>query len=586
MGIKVAGLMIAKLISRLGLYIIGDSEYPSLIRGGYNNFTLRVSDNPIHAYDPLVDILVALNKNTLEENKGLVKEHGVVLFDSASNGSTQSPRSKKIKPEPFFKNYPHTHFVDIPMAQVVHDIGGDPILRNMVALGATLALFDIDITLLHDLLKETFEKKKNGDKIIEQNITVSQHGYDVVKQNTVPSVPTVKKIKNHKQMILTGNEAIGLGALRGGLTLYCAYPMTPATSILHFLAAQEKKYNIVVKQTEDEIAAIGMAIGGSLMGARSMVATSGGGFALMVESLGLAAITETPLVITLVMRPGPATGLPTWTGQGDLRFALHAAQDEFLRIVIAPGDIEECFFGTANALQLAEEFHVPVILLSDKFLAESYASTPVFDESKVKVTREGFADEIYMSAQDGDKSIGYRRYALTDSGVTPRSIPGQKDGVFIANSDEHDPYGFSEETSQNRIEQQQKRWKKQELILKKLPAPNIYGEKNADIALVSWGSSKRAVLEAQAQLKKQGIRTKAVHNMYVSPFPTKFYQDLALDPEKTIFVEGNMQGQFAGLYREHTGFDVKYVLTKFDGRQIFPFEIVEFVKNANILEEV
>ncbi len=567
MGIKVTGMLVSKLFTRAGFYLVADSEYPSLIRGGHNNFTLRVHEQEISCYDPAIDILVALNKDTLEHNRGLMNAGGIALFDSQGG---------KIAIADFAADYAGCQFLDVPLSAIVKEIGGDPVLRNVVSLGATLALLNLDLAPLIALLAEQFGKK--GADIIELNTRAAQAGFDFVKKSGVSSGFHGTPRYVGPRMAISGNEALAMGALRGGLKLYCAYPMSPSTSILHYLAAKEHDYNIVVKQTEDEIAAINMAIGGSHMGARSMVGTSGGGFSLMVESLGLAAITETPIVVVIAQRPGPATGLPTWTGQGDLRFALHAAQDEFLRVIIAPGDPQECFFAAAHALQLAERYHIPVIILTDKYLAETIFAMPLFDETAVHVTRDSFADDEYLASDTVMQQGGYRRYALTKTGVTPRTVPGQKGGLFLANSDEHDAYGFSEESEQTRREQSDKRFRKAQFIRDELPEPVMHGDAGAALTFIGWGSVKGAILEAQRELAASGTSSRFFHNMYLSPFPEKFYRGMHLDPAHTVFVETNSEGQFAGLFTQHTGIETQHHILKNTGRPIYTSDILTYVK--------
>jgi 2-oxoglutarate/2-oxoacid ferredoxin oxidoreductase subunit alpha len=566
MGIKAAGSLMTKAFTRSGLYVFGDSEYPSLIRGGHNNFTLRVSDAPIGGFDPEVDILVALNKETIDLNKGLVKSGGLVVFDSSS--------SETIDPASYTTDFPDVTFVDVKFTDIVKSLSGPPILRNVVALGASLAFMGAKPDQLEALLAEQFAHK--GEKLIALNVEALEKGFAAAEASGATHQSEIVPREREPHMVISGNEALAMGALRGGLKMYCAYPMTPSTSILHFLAEQEHNYHLVVKQTEDEISAINMAIGAAHTGARSMVATSGGGFSLMVEALGLAAITETPLVVVLGQRPGPATGLPTWTGQADLRFALHAAQDEFLRVIIAPGDSADCFFGAAHALQLAETYHLPVIMITDKHIAETMVALPLFDEAKVRVTREGFAGDDQLRAEKGK----YMRYETSsESGVTLRSIPGQPGGVHLANSDEHSPYGFAEESSENRVAQMDKRWRKVNALLGHLPEPTVYGDNDVDITLISWGSTKGVCMQAMNDLETQGVRVRYIHVMYVYPFPKVFFESLALDASRTIIVENNKTGQFAGLMRQETGFHTELHLNKYDGRQFYPREIVQFVMN-------
>ncbi|MEK9165295.1 MAG: hypothetical protein AAB525_00330 [Patescibacteria group bacterium] len=370
------------------------------------------------------------------------------------------------------------------------------------------------------------------------------------------------------RLLLTGNEAIALGALKAGLKFYAAYPMTPATSILHFLASHEHQYKIIVKQTEDEIAAMNMVIGASVAGARAMTATSGGGFALMVESLGFGAMIETTLVCAVVSRPGPATGMPTWSAQGDLRFLTHAAPDEFPRIILAPGDAVEAYQLTFKAFNLADQYQVPVLILSDKLLGESF-----FTVEKSQML-EGDYQNSKFKIQNFNQN--YERYKVTESGVSARSIPGTRGHLFIANSDEHDEFGYSEEDSENRVRQMSKRMRKLETIVKDdvMDAPKWYGPKNADITLICWGSGKGACLEVMSNVKLVNI----LHFSHIYPLDIDRVKRELAKIKKSICVEANYSGQFADYLYEKTGFKVDRKLCKYDGR---PWFMEELAANVN-----
>jgi 2-oxoglutarate ferredoxin oxidoreductase subunit alpha len=339
------------------------------------------------------------------------------------------------------------------------------------------------------------------------------------------------------------------------------------------MAEHAESYGIVVKHAEDEISVVNMAIGAGHMGVRSMCATSGGGFALMNEGYGLAAITETPVLIVLVQRPGPATGLPTWTGQGDLQYALHAAQGEFPRFVLAPGDVSEAFYMTAEALNVAEEYQSPVLLLSDKQLAESHETVPPFDQSKIEIRRGKCVTQRQLNAQKD-----FKRYDVSvEDGVSPRSFPGMKAGIFIANSDEHDEKGFTEESSENAIAMFQKRQRKFEDFKSKMSQPKLVGDKNADVTFVFWGSVKGAVQEAMKKLKEYKTTTNHLQITWLSPFPSETVLKILNASKRVLLVENNMDGQLGQLIREQTGFEIKEKILKYDGRPFFPEEIIEYI---------
>jgi len=365
-GISRSGFLFAKACLRGGLYVFGANDYQSLIRGGHNVYTVEVCNEAVHAQADTIDLLIALNKETILLHKNeFVSGAGIIYDKNQFNVTKEELGRDDIK------------LYHVPMRNIVKELEGPEIMENTVALGAVNAILDYDPELLNSVLIDTF-----NPKIAEQNIEAAKQGYIYVqehyKNNFGYQLKKTGSAGKYK-IFLTGNEAIALGALNAGCKFYAAYPMTPATSILHFLAPLDHEYKMVVVQTESEIAAINMVAGASYAGVRSMTATSGGGFCLMTEALGMIGMTETSPVIVLVQRPGPSTGLPTYTGQGDLRFAIHSSQGEFPRVVIAPGDVEECFYSTLEAFNLAEKFQVPSIIISDKYLAESNGTTEPFD---------------------------------------------------------------------------------------------------------------------------------------------------------------------------------------------------------------
>lgn len=552
-GIASSGLIFSKLALRSGYFVFDWSEYPSLIRGGHNVVGVRVSDQKIFAPLQPLHLLLALDQKSLALHGQELAPGSGVIFDP-SQSKTALPAGVQAFP--------------VPLRRLTEEVGTPPVMVNNVALGGAAFLLGADFGILKSVIRDVFGHSKPD--LVDLNVKAAKAGFDFAGEHfkNTTLVFALKTRKNEPQLLLTGNDALALGAIRAGLGFFAAYPMTPINSLITYFAAKAKESGLVYYQPEDEIAGINAVIGASLTGSRSLVATSGGGFSLMVEALGLAGMTETPLVILLGQRPGPSTGLPTWTSQADLRFALHAGQDEFPRIVLAPGDAEECFWLTVEAFNLADTFQLPVIILSDKYLAESHQSLAVFDESRVKIERGP------ALAGSGE----YRRYRLTESGISPRALVGQKNLSFISNSDEHDEFGFSDESAENRRAMMEKRMRKMETLAVKTPAPKIYGRSDENILLLGWGSTKGPVLEAQKILSAQKIETQFLHLNFVHPFPAAAMAEAAGRAKKVLLVEQNFSGQLAGLIREKTGIKIESSLLKYDGRQFYPEEIAERVK--------
>ena len=443
----------------------------------------------------------------------------------------------------------------------------DPTLgkpKNIFAVGLACAQLGLKLAILQTTIKETFAKKTAA--VIKQNLAVAEQGY----QSCRNPLPPLKQSPLKNKILLTGNDAISLGAIAGGMKFFTAYPMTPATSILHFLAAKAKKAWIAVRHGEDEIGVINMALGASFAGVRSMVATSGGGFSLMNEALGLAGGTETPIVIVNAMRPGPASGMPTWTAQGDLLFAVHASQDEFPRIVLTPGDPQEAFTLAKKAQNLAEKYQLPVIILTDKYLAESYFT---FNQPEMKQTNRRFS---FTHSQNRHPAIPFKRYAVAKTGVSLKTIPGQPGGVQLTNSYEHDEYGYATESAAERIKQVNKRSQKITAILNdpELVKPILYGPKSAAATIISWGSNKGSILTALKSLKK----TNFIHFPWVWPFPKQEFLCLIKNSTKLITLEANSTGQLNRLISQTVGIQIKNQVLKYDGRPFYPEEIINQVK--------
>ncbi|VVB98448.1 2-oxoglutarate synthase subunit KorA [uncultured archaeon] len=566
MGIMASGLTMSKVFTRGGLEVVGYPEYPSLIRGGENTFQIRISDSGMRSPTKANHLVVCLNKPTVDFHKGQVYQDGAIIYDSSATKIEQGEMRADIR------------LFDVPLLKLATDNGGDIIMRNTVALGASLAVMGYDISLLEQVLAETFAKK--GQQVIDQNVKIARAGHDYVLQKYKPEVEAFKykisRKSDHKRMVITGNEALALGAAAAGLKFYSVYPMTPSSTIMHYLAQKELDFDVLVKQTEDEIAAILYAAGASYAGVRAATGTSGGGFSLMVEAMGMAAMSEIPVTIFLAQRTGPSTGMPTWTEQADLKFALNASQGEFPRVLIAPGDMAEAFEHSAKALNIAEKYQIPVVVLSDKYLSETYFSCEKFDTSKVKIERGKI---ITQDMKDLAPMTRYKRYALTKDGVSPRPLPGVVGGMHVASSYEHDQTGFSTENFSMRAAMVDKRMKKLDALIKtEVEMPKLYGPPDADVTLVCWGSHKGIALDAMALLEKQGVKANVLHFIYVFPLNARELRKMFKKLNRTVMVENNRTAQFAGVLREYTGFKPDFKLLKYDARQFFAEEIAEEIK--------
>lgn len=557
-GIMSAGTMLARAFARQGYHTLATNEYPSLIRGGHNLITVRVATNQFGSMNKDVHILVSLHNPCVELHKEELNENAIVVFD---------PKDRQWTKEDFPKP---VILVPVPLSEIVGSLSGAPIMRNTVSLGVTIALMGAPFEILSEIIHDQFKKK--DQKIIDSNIAMAKAGYDYIK-TTFPNESSMfleAAQKKEDQLVINASEAVGIGAYRAGLKFAAIYPMTPINSLITFLADHAKELEIVYKQPEDEIAGINMALGASMAGVRSMVATSGGGFALMVEGLALAGIMELPVVIDLGMRVGPATGMPTWTEQGELQFAIHAGHGEFPRIILAPSDAAEAYELTIDAFNLADRYHIPVFVLTDKYLNESqWCVARSRMSGDVVVDRGKLALGVELPA-DGS----YKRYALdTDDGVSLRSVPGQKNGVYFSNSYEHDETGHVTEDAAMRVAQANKRLRKYQAIAKDVRAPQVIGDLNAEITFVSWGSTKGAVLDAMDILRAKGKTVKLVHFTWLYPFAQEQALAVLSTSTRLIAVEQNATGQLASLIREYTGLLIKEKILKYDGRPLYPEEI-------------
>ncbi len=622
-GIQSAGHIFALAAARGGLQVFGNAEYPSLIRGGHNSDAIRIADREVMVHKEQLDLLLAMNKQTLDLHLHEIVEGGGVIYDGdvVKAETVTIPEGVKI--------------FTVPLKKLAMEFGKGDITRNTVGIGASFALLDYDLEIFYSILKEMFSRK--GEQIVINNIAAAKAGYDYVQEHYPAQFGyrLVKVADQPRRMVITGNDAICLGALKAGCKFVAEYPMTPSSSILHFMASHAKDYHIIVKHTEDEIAAMNMVVGAGWAGVRAMTGTSGGGFSLMVEALGMAGICEVPLVCAEVQRPGPSTGLPTRTEQCDLQFVLHSSQGEFPRIVIAPGDFEEFFYLSFDAFNLAEKYQTPVLILSDKHLAESVKTVAPFTTDGLKVDRGKLltqdqleemrkkSEEFLASMKAKNPAItpaellklqgvggvaatenylspdnNFLRYKLTEDGISYRTKPGMPGGIHRSATDEHDETGDLTETEENRNLMVEKRARKLEVALRELPAPQLLGveavgksssgqtvwktvkgvKADADITFVTWGSPKDALLETMQMLAEKGVRSNMLQIVYMSPFHSKEIGEILRACKLTVGVEMNNEGQMCALIAEKTGYFVHEKILKYSGRQFTAHELHERVK--------
>ncbi len=557
-GIQTAGATLAKAFSRGGLHVHTYSEFPSLIRGGHNTYQICAAPEPVYSHWDKIQVLLALNEETIALHWQELTPGGAIIYDA-----------QKVQLKPDLVKRTDVHVAGVPLEALAEKAGGK-IMMNTVSLGAALSMCDFPFDFLESAIRDQFAKKK---EIADQNAAAAKAGYEHIGQNFSALRPAhVRPVPGApRRIVLAGNDAVCLGALRAGVKFHAQYPMTPASSMLHFFAAQERNYNMVSKQVEDEIAAINFAIGANFAGARAMVGTSGGGFSLMVEALGMAGMTEVPLVVVEVQRPGPSTGMPTWTDQGDLQFVIHASQGEFPRIVIAPGDQEELFFETFNAFNFAERYQMPVIVLSDKYIAEGMRSYEPFRWQDLKVDRgkliaEAEAQELFK-VDGGD---WFKRFRFTEDGVSPRTLPGMRGGMFVAATDEHDETGEIVEAADNRTKMMSKRMHKLEVVAREIPGPRLYGPKDADLTLVCFGSTKGTVQETFKDFERNNLKVNMLHFVYLHPFPTEDAARKLKACKKWAVVEANYTGQFEAVLAQNTGLRPAHAFRRWDGRPFSP----------------
>jgi len=563
-GIMTSGLVFSKIATRSGYLIFDYTEYPSLIRGGHNTYEVLVSDEAVQAPRWEIDLLVCLNEDTYKLHSDRLTDKSMVIYDP-----------DVFDPEIGIK-------IPITFGKIKKDEKIDQMMMNTIAVGASLGILGGDLSIFEEILHQQFDKK--GKEVADFNLKLAKIGYDEILKNNIKPLSILKKKDIiDPQMVITGNEAFALGAMAADCRYYVAYPMTPASTVLGVLASWQYKNKMVVRHIEDEISAVNTALGASYAGVRSSVGSSGGGFALMVEGLSYAGIAEIPLVVLLAMRSGPATGMPTWTEQGDLLFAVHAGHGEFPKIVLTPGDPEEMIALTLKAFDLADIYQSPVIVITDKFLSESHSSLSKKVEDAVLQKHKIDRGKIVNDTEE----TPYLRYLDTKDGVSPMLIPGKKGIYYQANSYEHIEDSHTTEDLKERVKQVDKRLKKNTTYLKNhFELPKIIGDlNNAEIVFVSFGSMKGPIVDAMKLIK---TKSAYIHFTHVYPLAEELVQQIFARcvGKRMILVENNSTAQFGQLLRMQTGIIFKEKLLKYDGRPIWPEEILLYVDdNARSVEE-
>ncbi len=567
-GIESTGEIFATAMNRKGYFLYGYRHFSSRIKGGHTNNKIRVSKSPVHAISDDLDILIAFDQETIELNHHEMREDSIIIADA---------KAKPQKPENCV-----AQLIELPFTSTAKELG-TALMKNMVAIGATSALMDLNTSTFETLIDNMFSKK--GNKVVDMNIQALNMGYDLMKQQVtnVNGDFTIENGSGHPHLYMIGNDAIGLGAIAAGSRFMSAYPITPASEIMEYMIANLPKVDGTVVQTEDEIAAATMAIGANYAGVRGFTASAGPGLSLMMESIGLSGMTETPLVIINTQRGGPSTGLPTKQEQSDLMQMIYGTHGDIPKIVVAPTDAEDAFYLTMEAFNLAEEYQCPVILLSDLQLSLGKQTVKTLDYNKIDIRRGEIIQSDIERAED-DKAY-FKRYALTASDVSPRPIPGVKGGIHHVTGVEHNEEGKPSEAPMNRQNQMEKRMRKTESLVINNPVLLNEHEDEADILYIGFISTKGAIGEGAERLERHGVKVNTMHIRQLHPFPKDIVQQAINKASKVIVAEHNYQGQLSSILKMNTQVNDKLVnQTKYDGKPFLPYEIEE--KGLEIAKEL
>jgi len=560
-GVATPGDIFAKIFSRRGLHLNAYNAYQSIIRGGHTFLTVRTGPDRVTNMGDRIDLFIPLNQDTMDRHLGLLTAGAACIYNSDT-----------IKPGVPADG---VQMCPLPVSQLA-DITRNKVAQNTLAIGAGLNMMGIGFSSLEEVLVEQFKKK--GDAVVSENVAVACAGYDYAAGHFTAFPNPIPRTEN-RYAILSGNGAMAMGGAAAGVKFYCAYPMSPSTGVLHWMAAHAREAGIMVRQVEDEIGVINMAIGAAHAGVRAMCATSGGGFALMSEGLGMSAMMEVPVVVIDCQRAGPSTGVPTKTEQGDLWQMLGAAFGDYPRVIAAPLDIGDCFKLIPEIFNIADRYQCPGIVLCDLLLSEGRLSV---DPKEVDFYPTIDRGELITSANGNGADGSYLRYKITDSGVSPRAIPGVPGHMHTAVTDEHQEDGvlISDEFTNpiKRRAMMEKRMRKETGIEAAVPPPTLSGPANADVTLIGWGSTMGVIEEARELLAEQGIVANQLQIRWLVPLHGEAILEILKDARHTIIVENNYSGQFARYLRSETSFVPNGHIRKYDGEPFMPHHIVEAVK--------
>lgn len=559
-GVATPGNIFARIFARRGLHLLAYNAYQSIIRGGHTFLTIRTGPEKITSFGDHIDLLIPLNQDTMDRHLRLLGPGAAVVYNGDAIKPGEAPEGVRLCP--------------IPVSELSQN-SRNKVEQNTLAVAAALSMMGVGFQPLEEALAQQFKKK--GDAVVAENVESARNAYHYSTQHFAP-FPRPLPMTENRKAVLTGNMALAMGGAAAGVKFYCAYPMSPSTGVLHWMAAHARKAGIMVRQVEDEIGVVNMAIGAAHAGVRSMCATSGGGFALMTEGLGLAAMIETPVVVIDVQRAGPSTGVPTKTEQGDLWQMLGAGHGDYPRLIATPTDILDCFKIIPEIFNLVDRFQCPGIVLGDLLLSEGHTSVEPEDlDFNVEIDR----GELITSA-NGNGANGYKRYLFTESGISPRAIPGVPHHTHTVASDEHMEDGvlISDEFTNpiKRRAMMEKRQRKVAGIEAAVPPPELTGPPDADVTLIGWGSTKGVIQEAVEMLNEEGISANQLQIRWMVPLHGERIAEILRDCRHTIIVENNYSGQFARYLRSETSFVPDGHIRKYDGEPFMPHHIVEAVK--------
>ena len=554
-GIATPGNILARLIVRRGLHLYAYNAYQSIIRGGHIFLTIRIGEKEVITHGDKLDLLLCLNQDTMDRHLGLMEAGTRVVFNSDA-----------IKPGHVGEG---VELCPMPVSALA---GKDRMVQNTVALGVVAFLLGLDFQFLADALTLQFQRK--GQDVVDKNVDAARAGFEHASANFKP-FPAPLPQGDKPLAVWTGNEALAMGGAAAGVKFYCAYPMSPATGVLHWMAKNARELGIMVRQVEDEIGVANMAIGAAHAGCRSMCATSGGGFALMTEAVGMAGIMEIPVVFIDVQRAGPSTGVPTKTEQGDLWQALGASQGDFQRIIVAPTDALDAFNTIPEVFNLVDKYQCPAIVISDLLISEGTFSVVPED---INMQPEIDRGELITAHS---KTNGYQRYKDTESGISPRATPGLEGYVHVVASDEHDEDGvlISDEFTNphKRRKMVEKRDRKFQGVVNQIQPPQLEGPEDAEVTLIGWGSTRGVIKEAIAQLAEKGVVANQLSIKWIVPFHAEAVTEIISRAKRSIIVENNHSGQFFRYMRSETGINVDGHIRKYDGEPFMPHHIVDCV---------